>query len=96
MSVLWISHVTVTDPERYGRYVTLATEAIAAHGGVFLVRGGAFRQMEGPERARNVVARFADMDAAVACYGSDTYRQAMAHARGACERELVIVEELAP
>lgn len=94
MSVLWISHVTVTDPERYGRYVALATEAIAAHGGVFLVRGGAFRQMEGVERARNVVARFADMDTATACYNSETYQQAMEHARGACARELVIVEEL--
>ncbi|MGS4944220.1 DUF1330 domain-containing protein [Meridianimarinicoccus sp. RP-17] len=96
MSVLWISHVTVTDPERYGRYATLATEAIGAHGGVFLVRGGAFRQMEGPERPRNVVARFADMETAVACYNSDIYQRAMEHARGACERELVIVEELAP
>lgn len=96
MSVLWISHVTVTDPARYGRYVTLATEAIAAHGGVFLVRGGPFRQMEGPERARNVVARFADMETALSCYNSDTYQRAMDHARGACERELVLVEELAP
>lgn len=94
MSVLWISHVTVTDPDRYGQYVTLATEAIAAHGGVFLVRGGAFRQMEGEARPRNVVARFADMDTAVACYNSATYQTAMTHARGACERELVIVEEL--
>lgn len=96
MSALWISHVSVTDPDRYARYVTLATEAIAAHGGVFLVRGGAFQQMEGSERPRNVVARFADMETAVACYRSDTYQRAMEHARGACERELVIVEELAP
>jgi uncharacterized protein (DUF1330 family) len=95
MSVLWISHVTVTDPDRYARYVALATDAIAAHGGVFLVRGGAFRQMEGPERSRNVVARFADMETAQACYSSDTYQAAMEHARGACDRELVIVEELA-
>lgn len=96
MSVLWISHVTVTDPDRYGQYVTLATEAIAAHGGVFLVRGGTFRQMEGVERPRNVVARFTDMETAVACYNSATYQRAMEHARDACERELVIVEELNP
>ena len=36
----WIAHVTVTDDAAYGRYAALATKAIAAHGGEFLVRGG--------------------------------------------------------
>ena len=38
-TALWIAHVHVTDPEAYGRYAKGATEAIAAHGGVFLARG---------------------------------------------------------
>ena len=69
-TALWIAHVDVTDAEAYGRYAALATEAIADHGGVFLARGGNFRQMEGPERPRNVVARFPSLAAAEACYKS--------------------------
>ena len=58
MSALWIAHVTVTDAQAYGRYAALAGEAIAAHGGTFLARGGRYQQMEGRDHARNVVARF--------------------------------------
>lgn len=96
MPAFWIAHVKVTDPEAYGRYAALATEVIAAHGGVFLARGGRYRQMEGPDRPRNVVARFPSFEAAVACYESPAYQAALAHARGAAERELAIVEETPP
>lgn len=96
MTALWIAHVTVTDPEAYGRYAQAAGPAIAAHGGVFLARGGRYRQMEGQERPRNVVARFPSFEAAVACYESSEYQAALAHAKGASERDLVIVEETAP
>ncbi|RMD88971.1 MAG: DUF1330 domain-containing protein [Alphaproteobacteria bacterium] len=93
MSALWIAHVKVTDEEAYGRYAAIATEAIAEHGGVFLARGGRYVQLEGPDRPRNVVARFPSVEAAVACYNSPRYQEALSHARGAAERELVIVEE---
>ena len=49
-------------------------------------------QLEGPDRPRNVVARFPSVEAAEACYHSDAYQAALDHARGASERELVIVE----
>lgn len=88
----WIAHVTVTDDEAYGRYAALATEAIAAHGGEFLARGGRNTWFEGTERPRNVVARFPSMEAAEACYRSEIYQQALSHARGASERDLMIVE----
>jgi uncharacterized protein (DUF1330 family) len=88
----WIAHVTVTDEDAYARYAALATEAIAAHGGEFLARGGRYVQLEGTDRARNVVARFPSLEAAEACYRSQAYRQALSHARGAAERDLVIVE----
>ncbi|MCX7888186.1 MAG: DUF1330 domain-containing protein [Rhodobacteraceae bacterium] len=89
----WIAHVEVTDPEAYGRYAAIATEAIAAHGGVFLARGGRHVQLEGRDRARNVVARFPSLEAAVACYNSPRYQEGLAHARGAAVRDLVVVEE---
>ena len=96
MTALWIANVDVTDAEAYGRYAALATEAIAAHGGVFLARAGRHVQLEGRDRARNVVARFPSVEAAVACYNSPAYQAALEHARGASERDLVVVEEVAP
>jgi uncharacterized protein (DUF1330 family) len=92
MPALWIARVTVTDPDSYAEYARLAGPAIAAHGGAFLARGGRFVQLEGQERPRNVVARFPSVEAAVACYNSPDYQQALAHARDAAERELMVVE----
>lgn len=92
-TALWIAHVKVTDAEAYGRYATLAGPAIAKHGGVFLARGGRYVQLEGNDRPRNVVARFPSLDAAVACYRSEEYQAALAHAKGASERDLMVVEE---
>ena len=92
MPALWIAHVTVTDADAYGKYAELAGPAIAKHGGEFIARGGRFVQLEGKERPRNVVARFPSVEAAETCYHSDEYQAALDHARGASERELVIVE----
>ena len=92
MPALWISHVTVTDEDAYGKYAKLAGPAIAAHGGSFLARGGRFVQLEGKERPRNVVARFASVEDAVDCYNSDAYQEALSHAKDASERELMVVE----
>lgn len=92
MPAYWIAHVLVTDPEAYGRYAALATGVVAAHGGVFLARSGRYRVLEGPDRPRNVLARFPSFEAAVACYESPGYQAALAHARGAAVRELMVVE----
>lgn len=92
MPALWIANVTVTDTEAYGRYAALAGPAITLHGGVFLARAARFVQLEGRERPRNVVARFASVEAAVACYNSPEYQAALDHARGAAERELMVIE----
>ncbi len=93
MSALWIANVKVTDEEAYGRYAAIATEAIAEHGGVFLARGGKYVQLEGRDRPRNVVARFPSLEAALACYNSPRYQEALSFARGASERDLMVVEE---
>lgn len=92
MPALWIAHVTVTDPDAYGKYASLAGPAITQHGGKFLARGGRFVQLEGKERPRNVVAEFPSLEAAVECYHSDEYQAALNHARGASERDLMVVE----
>lgn len=92
-TALWIANVQVTDAEAYGRYAKGAGVAIAAHGGYFLARGGRHVQLEGNDRPRNVVARFPSLEVAVACYHSAEYQAALAHARGASVRDLVVVEE---
>lgn len=94
MSALWIAHVTVTDDEAYAKYAAIATRAIQEGGGEILARGGRFVQLEGTERARNVVVRYPSVEAAVAVYNSATYQEALTHATGASTREVVIVEEL--
>ena len=93
-TALWIAHVHVTDTDAYGLYAKGATVAIAAHGGVFLARGGRYVQLEGNDRPRNVVARFPSLEAAVECYNSADYQSALAHAKGASVRDLVVVEEI--
>ena len=76
-TALWIANVEVTDTEAYGKYAKLAGPAIAAHGGVFLARGGRYVQLEGRDRARNVVARFPSLERAVECYHSPEYQAAL-------------------
>lgn len=92
MPAYWIAHVVVTDEEAYRAYARLATEAIARHGGRFLARGGAYVQLEGPDKPRNVVVEFPSLAAAEACYRSAEYQAALDLAREAAERDLVIVE----
>ncbi|CUH48498.1 DUF1330 domain-containing protein [Ruegeria atlantica] len=92
MAALWIAHVTVTDTEAYAKYAELAGPALAKHGGAFIARAARYVQLEGKERPRNVVAKFPSVEAAVECYNSPEYQQALDHARGASERELVVVE----
>ena len=92
MSGLWIAHVTVTDPEAYANYAKIATEAIAAHGGKFMARAGRYQQLEGRDHARNVVVKFPTFEDAIKCYNSPRYQEAVAIAKDASERDLVIVE----
>jgi uncharacterized protein (DUF1330 family) len=92
MPALWIAHVTVHDDDAYAKYAALAGPAIAKHGGRFIARAGRYVQLEGTDRPRNVVAKFDSVDAAEACYNSEEYQAALDFARGAAERELLIVE----
>lgn len=92
-TALWIAHVDVLDVERYQLYAVPAGSVIASFGGVFLARATRAVQLEGEGRARNVVARFPSLEAAVACYSSPEYQAAMADAQGASVRSLMVLEE---
>ena len=87
-----ISRVDILNPEAYSNYVAAGTQAIAAHGGKPLVRGGRHEALEGASRARNVVLEFDTYDAARAYYYSEQYQAAKALREGAAEMEMVLVE----
>lgn len=92
MPAYWIGHIHITDAEEYGKYAQLAGPAIEKHGGRFLARGGKHMTLEGEDFARNVVVEFASLDAAVACYNSPDYQEALAFAKRGATRNLCIVE----
>ena len=88
----WIARVDVHDEAGYRPYVEESTAAFAAHGAVFLARGGPIAVLEGGARARNVLIEFPSVAEAVACYESDVYQRASRHRRAAGTGEIVIVE----
>ena len=88
----WIAHVTVTDPDQYKLYANAAPVAFKKYGATILARGGAFQQMEGEGRPRNVVIEFPSLQAAIDCYNSPEYKAAKANRREAGIAEIVLVE----
>ena len=92
MGALWIAHVDVSDDEKYGQYIKVASVVIPEHGGEFIARGGRFVQFEGRERKRNVVARFPSVEADEAAYNDPRYQEAVKLAKAASERELMVIE----
>ena len=68
-------HADVTDPDGYEKFKSLASAAIADHGGRYLVRGGAMQPLEGQWRSRVVLLEFPTYSAALAFYNSEGYQQ---------------------
>jgi len=92
MPAYWMARVNVTDEAAYGEYAKRAGPALAKYGGRFLARGGRFVTLEGAEYPRNVLVEFPSVEAAETCYNSPEYQEAVAFAKGAADRLLVVVE----
>jgi uncharacterized protein (DUF1330 family) len=88
----WIGRVDVTDPEAYKKYVAANGVPFARFGARFVVRGGQFEAVEGGARSRNVVIEFPSYQAALECYRSPEYAEAMAHRLGAGVADILIIE----
>lgn len=94
----WIAHVAANDDDAfasdaYKAYVGGAAPMFKEHGGTFLARGGEFQQMEGNDiGTRHVVIEFPSLDAAKACYNSDTYQTAMKHRTGVSAAHIILME----
>lgn len=88
----WIARVDVTDPEGYKAYVAANARPFKAFGARFLVRAGRFENPEGSSRARNVVIEFPSYQAALDCWNSAEYREAVKLRLSASTGDVVIVE----
>src|SRR5260221_7272561 len=92
-----IAMVEVTDPKAYEGYRALAGPSIAAHGGRFVVRGGAATALEGAAPpGRLVVIEFASVEAAKHWYDSPDYLKARQARANAAKAQLILVEGVAP
>ncbi len=93
MSALIIVDIEITDPVRYEDYKRLASAAIAAHGGRYLVRGGRSEVLDGDWTPRRlVVLEFDSVEQAKAWRSSPEYAEAK-KIREECARANMIVVE---
>ena len=88
----WVGHVTVTDPKAYKSYVAANERAFSKYGARFLVRGGQYASVEGMARQRHVVIEFPSYEAALACYHSPEYQEALRLRELASEADIIVVE----
>jgi uncharacterized protein (DUF1330 family) len=93
MPALIIVDIEVLDPVRYEDYKRLASTAIAAHGGRYLVRGGNSEVLDGEWQPRRlVVLEFDSVEKAKAWRTSPEYAEAK-KVRDTCSRANMIVVE---
>jgi len=94
----WIAHVGAEDAanftsDAYKAYVSGAAPAFKAHEGKFLARGGDFVIAEGQDLgSRHVVIEFKSLEAAKACYNSETYAEAKKHRLAVSNATIILLE----
>jgi len=88
----WIVRVDITDMERYKAYVAANAEPLRKYGARFLVRAGRFENPEGTSRTRNAVIEFPSYQAAVDCWKSPEYQQAIKLRQPVSTADLIISE----
>jgi len=88
----WIARIDIDDLEKYKAYVAANAEPLKKYGAIFLVRSGRFENPEGRSRARNVVIEFPSYEAALACYKSPEYQDAIKLRTPVSTGDVVIIE----
>jgi uncharacterized protein (DUF1330 family) len=93
MAAYIYANVEVTDLAAYETYRAEVPGLIAAHGGRYLVRGGAVTVLEGAGRPqRQVILEFPDMAHLQAFYRSPGYQRLIAIRQGASTGTLFAIE----
>ncbi|MEP7281748.1 MAG: DUF1330 domain-containing protein [Rubrivivax sp.] len=88
----WIARIDVRDAEQYRRYIAANAEPLRRFGARFVVRAGRFEVLEGTSRSRNVVIEFPSYEAALDCYRSPEYQQAITLRAPVSDGDLIVVE----
>ena len=88
----WMVHADVVDLERFKAYVQANAEPLRKHGARFLARAGRHEVAEGARRSRHTVVEFPSYEAALACYHSPEYQEAVKLRQPVSTLDLVIVE----
>ncbi|SFC71697.1 Uncharacterized conserved protein, DUF1330 family [Polaromonas sp. OV174] len=88
----WIARVDVTDPEKYKAYIAANAEPFRKFGAKFLVRAGQFENPEGLSRTRNIVIEFPSYQAALDCWQSPEYQDAIKLRLPVSTIDLVVIE----
>jgi uncharacterized protein (DUF1330 family) len=88
----WIVRVDIRDPEQYKQYVAANGKPLSKYGGRFLVRAAPFENMEGTSRSRNAVIEFPSYQAALDCYRSAEYQEAIKLRTPVSTADLIVIE----
>lgn len=88
----WIVRVDITDAEEYKAYIAANAQPLKQYGARFLVRAGRSETPEGASRARNAVIEFPTYQAAVDCWHSSEYQQAIKLRQSVSTADLIIIE----
>jgi len=88
----WIVRVDIADPEQYKKYIAANAAPFRKHGAKFLVRAGAYETVEGTSRSRNAVIEFPSYQAALDCWRSPEYQEAIKLRALVSTADLVIIE----
>lgn len=88
----WIARVDVADAEKYKAYIEANATPLRMFGARLLVRGGRFENPEGRSRDRNIVLEFPTYEAALECYKSPEYQEAISLRAPVSTIDLIIIE----
>lgn len=93
MSAYLIAEVDVTDPAVFEQYRAGVPATIAAYGGKYLVRGGAFEALEGTwQPKRVIVLQFDSMARLKEWYNSKEYAPLLALRKKSANTNVVALE----
>ncbi len=97
MTAYLYGNIEIHDPVLYEDDRAVVPALIAAHGGRYLVRGGAVEVLEGEGKAlRQVILEFPDMASLKSFYDSPGYTAARAIRQKASNGTLVAIEGFLP
>jgi uncharacterized protein (DUF1330 family) len=88
----WIVRVDISDQEKYKAYIAANAAPLKKYGARFVVRAGRFENPEGASRTRNAVIECPTYEAAVECWHSPEYQQALKLRQPVSTADLVIIE----